>query len=94
MPWILGGEGNGRPAAPRRRRPDPARRPLGAPPSAAHPRRPLGGPPLAAARMRLLSVIMKKTKCKKALCCDADAGAHLSEFWPNSLEAGPICEKR
>ena len=49
---------------------------------------------MAGPRMRLLSGILKKTKCKKALGSDADAGAHLSEFWPNSLEAGPIREKR
>ena len=31
--------------------------------------------------MRLLSAIMKKTKCQKILYADADAGAHLSEFY-------------
>ena len=36
----------------------------------------------------------KKTKCQKILYADADAGAHLSEFWPNSLGAGPIREKK
>ena len=43
--------------------------------------------------MRFLSAIMKKTKCKKALGSDADAGAHLSEFYQKFLYYGRLVKK-